>query len=100
MTNWTPGRTAGVDNRRPTRSPLLLQRNTPIMPQNDPDRYVWPIPPRRGLVTVTKYGSDPLIWPHCSSLIWPHLVVCGAPEFSFDLAPPWRGALAGSEGVV
>jgi len=37
---------------------LLLQNNMPITGQNRPDRYTKHIPPH-GLVTVTKYGSDP-----------------------------------------
>jgi hypothetical protein len=38
---------------------LLLQHNTPIAGQGKPDRYKLHIPPH-GLVTVTKYGSDPV----------------------------------------
>src|SRR5690348_9142309 len=60
MTRRTPGRTAGLDNRRSTRSPSFPSRNTPAMGGNDPDRYrLSGMRPCGGLVTVTKYGPDP-----------------------------------------
>ena len=39
MTRRTPGRTAGLDNRRPTRSPFRSMGNTPVPAGTDPDRY-------------------------------------------------------------
>ena len=55
-----PWRTAGLDNRRTTRDPSFHLRDTPTMPRNDTDRQGLPgMSSCGGLVTVTKYGSDP-----------------------------------------
>jgi hypothetical protein len=45
-------------------------RNTPITCQNRPDRYTQHISPQ-GLVTVTKYGSDPCTKPARTKKISP-----------------------------
>ena len=65
MTTRTPGRTAGVDNRRPTRSPFLLQRNTPIMRQNGPDRYKPGTSRRKGSLPSRNTGQIQMkpTWP-------------------------------------
>src|SRR5690348_13171488 len=79
MTRRTPGRTAGLDNRRSTRSPSFPSRNTPAMGGNDPDRYrLSGMRPCGGLVTVTKYGPDPVGWLGGDAGGWPGLAQLAA----------------------
>src|SRR6266478_3401647 len=59
MTRRTPGRTAGFDNRRSTRSPFAYLSNTPITGQDRQYRHTGRNTPT-ALVIITKCGAEPL----------------------------------------
>src|SRR6266478_1072433 len=93
MTRRTPGRTAGFDNRRSTRSPFAYLSNTPITGQDRQYRHTGRNTPT-ALVIITKCGAEPGEWPEILGAIWHDVHEPEALARSLSL----RGRLQGCSG--